>query len=411
MDAFPRFRLIVKRLNLVGLLVALVLGLLPNLALAAELRGGDNVLVGPGQTITDDLYVAGGTISVFGTIRGDLVVTGGTVTVNGPVEGDVIAMAGTTTLQGPIGRNVRALGGTIVIANTVAQDVVVAGGSLTLGPQSRVGRDVVAGTGTAIIDGAVTRDVTVNAGDLTLNGPVGGNVRFDGSSLNLGSSAKVTGNLTYSSDNGLGSSAASVVKGQIVRQPRAALAPAPTPVERAASGTIGWLRAVVGLFVLGLALILLFPAFGRRTSATLKQSPVASLIIGLVTLIVFPFLAAFIFALGLLVGGWWLALFGLAVYGLTLAVGMTVAALFVGTRIVALGRGTGVSPVWALLLGTVVLLLVGLVPIVGGLVVFVALLFGFGSLLLAGYQVYVETLPAPVNEKETRGGPQLNAVA
>ena len=411
MRVFPRFSPILKRLNLITLLVALVTALLPGLALAAEIRGGDNIVIGSGQTIDDDLYVAGGNVSILGAIKGDLVVTGGMVSVNGPVEGDVIAMSGTTTLEGPVGRNVRAVGGTITIANTVAQDVVVAGGNVTLGPRSRVGRDVVAAAGTAIIDGAVTRNVTANVGDLTLNGPVGGNVQFDGSTLTLGNGAQIGGNLTYSSDNSLATAAASVVKGHIVSLPRTAPVRAASPMESAAGVAIGWLRALVGLFALGLVLVLLFPAFGRRTSTTLEQSPIASFVIGLVTLIVFPVFAALTFAFGLLVGGWWLGLVGLAVYGITLAVGMTVAALFVGSRLFALGQAPSVAPVWALLLGTIIVLLVGLVPIVGGLVIFVALLFGFGSLLLTGYHTYEETMPTPVTGKEPRNGPPLTAAA
>lgn len=372
----------------VAVLVAM-LGLGPTLAFAAETRGGNAVVVGPGETIGDDLYVGAGTVTVLGTINGDLVVSGGTVTVSGPVKGDVIAAGGTTTLQGPVGRNVRVVGGTIVVANTVAQDVVVAGGNLTLGPQARVGRDLLAGIGTASIDGPVVRNVVANAGSVTLNAPVGGNVQFDGSTLTLGPQASIGGNLTYTSDNEV-VTAGPVVKGRTVRVPRATTTASQSPLDQAVGGIVGWVRALVGLFALGLILVLMFPAFSKRTVVTLQTSPVASILVGLIALIVVPVAAIILFALGLVVGGWWLGLIALTLYGIALVVSLTVAALYVGTLIEARVAIPGNQLVWALLLGVAIILLVGLVPVVGGIVVFVALLFGLGSLLLAAYRAHAE---------------------
>src|SRR5687767_15870586 len=60
-------------------------------ALAFDGRGGDTVTIASGETINDDLYVAGETIVVDGTIKGDLVAFGQTITINGIVEGDLIA--------------------------------------------------------------------------------------------------------------------------------------------------------------------------------------------------------------------------------------------------------------------------------------------------------------------------------
>src|SRR6266540_6669200 len=41
-------------------------------ALAAEVRQGDSVVVGPNETINDDLYAFGSTVTILGTVNGDV---------------------------------------------------------------------------------------------------------------------------------------------------------------------------------------------------------------------------------------------------------------------------------------------------------------------------------------------------
>src|SRR5437870_4762579 len=97
-------------LILVGLFLML---LLPAQALAADPRQGETVVVGPNETINDDLYAAGGTITIQGTINGDLVAAGSTITISGVVNGDVIAAGGTITISGPVRGSVRSGGGNL----------------------------------------------------------------------------------------------------------------------------------------------------------------------------------------------------------------------------------------------------------------------------------------------------------
>jgi hypothetical protein len=152
------------------------------------------------------------------------------------------------------------------------------------------------------------------------------------------------------------------------------------------SGVIGWLRALVGLFLLGLLFVLLFPGFSRRTVDSLRRRPWASLGTGLGVLILVPIIAAIVFVAGLAIGGWWLGGMALAIYTIAAVLSIPVAGLFVGRWILnRAGRGNAHS-VWAMLLGTASLMLVSLVPVVGGIVLFLALLFGLGGLAIAATQ-------------------------
>jgi hypothetical protein len=158
--------------------------------------------------------------------------------------------------------------------------------------------------------------------------------------------------------------------------------PAAGPFGRTGDSVVGWLRTLIGLFVLGLLFILLAPRFGRRTVGTLGGSPWASLGLGIALLICVPIAALFVFVVGLFVGGWWLALILLALYGIALVLSIAVTGLFLGRWILErVGRGP-VPLVWALLLGLILLLLVSLVPVAGGLVIAVAMFCGLGALAL-----------------------------
>jgi len=134
--------------------------------------------------------------------------------------------------------------------------------------------------------------------------------------------------------------------------------------------------------VLGLFLVFFFPSFSRRSGEALVRSPFMTLAIGALVLIGLPILAVVIFVLGTIVGGWWLGLVALAFYFAAIAVSVPVAALGLGASIMRItGRPSHV--VLALLVGLIVLLLIGLVPILGPLVIFLAVLFGLGATAMA----------------------------
>jgi hypothetical protein len=99
-------------------------------------------------------------------------------------------------------------------------------------------------------------------------------------------------------------------------------------------------------------------------------------------LIGLPILAIVFFAVGALIGGWWIGFVVLALFVVVLALSIPVAAVGVGGALLRMTRRP--VPVWlALFIGLIVLLLVALIPILGGLVIFCALLFGMGATTIA----------------------------
>lgn len=130
------------------------------------------------------------------------------------------------------------------------------------------------------------------------------------------------------------------VHGAVARHdpPRLGLWPAPFGgLLGSGAAAIGWLRGLVGLGLLGLAFVALAPGYSRRTADTLGRSPWLSLRLGAAALLGIPLAALAAFGIGLVVGGWWVALLALALYVLALALGLAAGGLFVGCWLLARG--------------------------------------------------------------------------
>ncbi|HYM50870.1 MAG TPA: hypothetical protein VET65_09920 [Candidatus Limnocylindrales bacterium] len=373
------FILLIRLFALAGALLLL----LPLQAAAADVRSDNQVTVGPGQTITDDLYAFGGTVTVQGAVAGNLIAAGGTVNVSGHVTRDVMIGGGTVDISGPVDGSIRVGGGTVTITGPVAGDVVVGAGTLTLGSQATVGRDLLLGTGTATIDAPVKRNVMLGAGTVTIASTVGGDITGSVDRLTLASGASVSGRLDYTSKNPVVMGTGATVAGAVTRHtPQNATTPWVGTPASPVGAFIGWLQGLIGISALGLLLVLLFPSFSAKAVEALQRRPGASLAFGAAILVVTPIIGVLAFIVGLIIGGWWLGLLLLPAYILAAALGYVVTGFLIG-RWAAGQFGWKVHPVWMLLAGLFALSVVGLVPILGALVSLVAIVFGLGALAIA----------------------------
>ena len=368
------------------IVTAAVFAWLPLQAAAADLRQGNDVTVGPGETVNDDIYVGAGTISISGTVNGNVIAGGGTITVSGNIPRDLILGGGTITVTGHVGGSIIAAGGNITVNAPVAQDIVVAGGMIDVGSGATVGRDLVVAGGTATVSAPVARRVQMAAGNLTLKNKVGGDVRGQVDHLKL-DGAQIAGNLDYTSNNSVELVNGASVAGATTRH---------TPIDRgggAGNGFLGWLRALIGILALGLILIFLLPGLSTRAIDIERAQPWASLGIGAAILVITPIVALVVFIVGIFLGFWWLGLLLIPLWILALAIGYVVSGFLLGRLIFAqLGWGR-YHDALALLAGLFVLAVVGIIPVIGWLIGLVALILGAGALALVVTQ-RVRTRPA-----------------
>ena len=356
--------------------IAALFACLPLQVAAADLRQGSDVTVGPGETVNDDIYAGAGTISISGTVNGSVIAGGGTITVSGNVTRDLILGGGTITVTGKVGGSIIAAGGNLTVNGAVADDLVITGGMIDVGSSSSIGRDLVVAGGTATVAAPVARRVQMSAGTLTLRNRVGGDVSGSVDHLKL-DGAQIGGNLDYTSSNSVELVNGARVTGTTTRH---------TPTDQgnrgAGNGFLGWLRALVGIFALGLLLIFLLPGFSTRAIDAERAQPWASAGIGAAILVITPIVALIVFVVGIFIGGWWLGLLLIPLWILACAVGYAVSGFLLGRLIFARMGWGRYHDAFALLGGLFVLTVVGLIPVIGWLVGLVAVILGAGALAL-----------------------------
>ncbi len=136
-------------------LLALGVLALPLGASAAEFRADETYALPKVETVSGNLYVAGGNLAIDGTVNGDLAAAGGNVIISGTVTKDALVAGGNVTISGTIGEDLRVVGGNVIISGTVNGEVVSAGGQVRLMPGAVVRGDFVAAGDSVMIDGRV----------------------------------------------------------------------------------------------------------------------------------------------------------------------------------------------------------------------------------------------------------------
>lgn len=387
------------RLCLAGAAVAAVTAGLALPAYAEALVDtSDSPQIPAGQVVDGSAYLAGNTITVAGTVQGDLYCGANTVTITGVVEGDVLCGANSLTLSGQVGGDVRLGGNTVTINGSTAGAATIGASSIVLAPESSIGTDLVVGGAQVDLAGTVGRDVRAGAERATISGTVGRDVDGEMSRLTVAEGAQVAGHLHYVSDTDA-TIAPGSVQGDVQRTP-------PPPQETFQRGptfatwvavTLFW---IVGFVVMSLFVALVLPRYVRTTASRTWSDLGMALLVGFLT-----FLAAGPAALLLLVTGIGAlaALLLWSALGVAMMIGSVLAAHAIG-RAVLSHRERNV--VGTTVLGAALLAVVGAVPVLGPIVVFLAACAGLGMIVrglrsqherrpMTGPSPYPAPAPAP----------------
>jgi hypothetical protein len=201
-----------------------------------------------GVTIEDDTFLFSKDVVMDGTVNGILVAAGQTVTINGLVQGDALLMGETVTVASGavIDGNLFTSAATVIIDGKVngsifggsaaaelkenakvGRNLYYGGYSLITKVGSMVGVDLFSGAYQVILSGSVARDAKIGASAIELNGTVGRNAVFNvghdqnadnpedwfsytpgkqyfpraiPAGIRIAGSAKINGNLSFTSD-------------------------------------------------------------------------------------------------------------------------------------------------------------------------------------------------------------------
>jgi cytoskeletal protein CcmA (bactofilin family) len=315
-----------RRLGTAALALGPLIAMAPAPALASA-GASTTTTVRSDQVVTGDLLLAGANVEFAGTVDGSLFVSGGTINVSGTVTHDLVVAGGTVTVPGEVRGSIRAVGGSVTLMGAVGRDVVAGGRSLELGLGAVIGRDVVLHGDRAVVGGSIGRRLVATARSLTLRGHVAGDVLAEAAALRLDDGAGIDGDLVYTSERLVSLAQGAAVGGRVQRH---------TPQGRAtpATGAAGsaWLPALLGLFLLGMAVAAGLPRLAGRVIAAAGSCRRHA---GRAVFLLAPAALPVLFAGGMLLGVWWPALLLDVAAWLAVAAGCLLSGLLVGRHVPA----------------------------------------------------------------------------
>lgn len=384
-------------LSIAAVFVALltVIGFQATAGAASVFRSGNDVTVSSGETIESTLYASGSTLEIDGRINGDLFCAGQTVTVSGTIEGDVLCAAQNIRITGTVNGDVRLAAQSAAVegdvngnASMMAQTVSVTGSGSVSGDLGGLAQNTT-------VNGNIGRDLAISSSLITVNAPVGRDVTAQTGELTLGDAARVNGDVIYTSSNDLQRDDGATVNGEVRRQDARETAAGP-------GDYLGFLLFMLAaLLVISMALVLVMPLLFQRASNAVLTQPGKAALVGLILHIGVPVL---LLALSLTIIGLPLAIIVGLAWLLILALSGPAAAYLLG-RVILRNNSNAIV---IMLVGSLVLLLLYLIPFVNFLAFIAVALFGTGGLALAaprwrhhGYEVRPTTEVIEARPKST----------
>ncbi len=321
-----------------------------------------------------NLYTAGGNVLIETNVAGDLTVAGGSVNVSGNVEQDLAAAGGSLNINGKVGGDVRIAGGSINLQGPINGDLIIMGGNIHVSSKASIGGDVIAAGGNITLDSPIAGSVRVMGGTVTVNNVVNGAIYAKSKELTFGSASAVKGEVYYT-----GSKAAVIKKGAKIGEIQfKKVIPKTFAKNFVGLALLLALLKFINVFVASLLAVKFLPVRVKQTLEAMRSSPGKSLGIGFVGAVVIPvvIILLFISFIGQFVGA--LVLLGFFLALLFSAIG---AALFAG-QLIASWTTKKTELTWPIiLLGSLVVVILRFVPIIGWLALCVLMLLAFGAIL------------------------------
>jgi hypothetical protein len=356
------------------------------------IKEDSSIVIEKSEVITDDLYLAGDTVDILGTVNGDVYVGAGVVNFSGQITGDLVIGAGQVTINGQIGDDLIIGAGNVNITDsTIGDGLIVGAGSVTINDQSKINGSLIAGTGMLDNQASVLRNLMVGAGKLKHNASVGGEAYLGGEELNLGPNTIINGDLKYASEKELQLDDLAVVKGEMLRQdPRSGKW---DDKQLPADLSKGWGQAKYGFkivsffssLIVGLALLWLFKKPTMAIAENIKSKFISSLGWGFILLLLtFPALTL----LAITVVGFPLAAILSMLFIIDLFLAKLFTAMAFGLSLNSYFKWKKISPQAIFSLGLLALYLLRLIPGVGLFVKLISLLVGLGGLWIYKKQLF-----------------------
>lgn len=313
-------------------------------------RVGKNAMVAAGETVTEELIAVGANVEVAGDIREGMKAFGANVVIPGEVQGDLIVLGANVVLSGKYHSKVKGAAANLVLSGTFDDNVEVVGSKITIMPTTTI------------------------KGDLIYSTPL----------LEQQKGSQIMGKVTR--------------KALRVREREVVQWWGKSKKVIASIGIFFWILSLPAFLIAG---CLIHYAFPKKTDAivtTISASPWKSTGIGFVFLVVVP--VGIIISLFTLVGIP-AAIIAALLYAIILYISRIYIGVWIGRKLLGfIKKSLATSFFWPFLVGTIIITLLSLIPIVGWLFRLFLLLISLGAM----WRVIWRSILLE-NEKPIQGNP------
>lgn len=305
-----------------------------------------------------DLYICEDKVEISNVVDGNVFVIGQEVTISGEIGGDLFVLADKLNINGGyIYSNVFACANEITI-NGVVYDVYAMCDTFNLES-----------------DGFIYRDMKVTASNININGKVRRNAFVSTNNISFAeeNGTLIYGNLNYSSDSEI-----TVPEGIVTGEVKYENIKQTTSIANTIlSYALDLLQTLLFTLVVTILLMWLTPNFIERVGKMSVAKSFASLGIGFVTPI-----ALVVVGILLLISVVGSSIFAVSIFAFMILafIGNAIASIFFGKLFTKLFKMEGnIKFVLFTLASSLILGLLGLIPVVGGIISFVISIFGIGA--------------------------------
>ena len=320
----------------------------------------EDITTSTSEWVENDLYLFDEDIVIEGIVDGNVFAFGTNVTVKAEIGGDLFVMAENLNLDGAyIYSSIFALANEIKI-NGIACDIYAISNNFTLEENGYIHRDLKLASQNVSLNGVIRRNAYITSDNIVFpelaNTYIHGNLTYNSDAEISFPENAVTGNITFN-------------KAEEKAEPSLA-----TKVVDVLT-IIGLL--LLNTFIITILAMWLTPNFIKKVSNMGIKKVLVSLPIGLATLIVLPIISIILI---FTIIGIPLSFALLGIYFLLIAFATAFASIAI-SGIITKNSKSKVKFVLFALVSTIIIWALGLIPFVGGLVDFLVLILGLGTVV------------------------------
>ncbi len=324
-----------------------------------------------------NIYAAGARVNIEGKVKQSIWAAGALININTETEGNLHAAGARLNIKGKVNGKARLAGADIKIYAEIGDKLRAAGASINVSEEAKLPSESALAAAMIEFNGIVGDNLKLYAHEVVFSGQASGSVTIEGHDIQLNDTAQIDGDLIIRSSKDAVISPNARIIGEVTKT---GLEDAEFYKDRDDTNGRGgsFLVLSTSIFLLGLILVFFLQDFVEHEIKTLRTRPATSLLWGIAVLFGIPlfFIISMITIIGIPIG-----VATLLLVPFLLILSFTTAILGVSDWLFNRNNATKKTGqrILLLLVGVLLFVIVGFVPIFGELLIFLAMLFGLGA--------------------------------